>query len=238
MNKKAIILLAGGMDSATCLAIAKSQNLACYALSFDYGQKHRSELEAAKKIAKSFNVIEHKIFSLPIGEFGDSALTDSNIQIPNYAIYNKTLPTYVPARNTIFLSIAIAWAEVLNAKDIFFGANAMDYDGYPDCRPEYYFAFEQLAKLATKAGTEDGKNFKIHTPLITLNKAEIIKLGATLGVDFSLTISCYRADEHGRACGSCHSCNLRKQGFQEAKIPDQTIYETCPTETLATSNCS
>lgn len=224
MNKKAIILLSGGLDSTTVLAIAKSQGYDCYALSFTYGQKHDSELQAAKTIAIQLGAIEHRIFTIPIGELGGSALTDTDIPVPDYSGQGKIPLTYVPARNTIFLSIALAWAEIVGACDIFIGANALDYSGYTDCRPEYYRAWETLMKLATKVGVEDDQNFKIHTPLIHLHKAEIIKWGMRLGIDYSQTISCYRANALGHACGSCDSCTYRKKGFLEAGISDPTLY--------------
>ncbi len=224
MNKKAIVLLSGGLDSATCLAIARAEGFECYALSFDFGQKHRAELNSAEKIATLFNAKEFRIFKLPIGEFGGSALTDNNITVPDYRGDNKIPVTYVPARNTIFLSIALAWAEVVGAQDIFIGVNALDYSGYPDCRPEYIATFQKLADLATKTGIEEGEGFKIRTPLINLNKAEIVKKGIELGVDYSMTISCYRADEKGLACGTCDSCVLRKKGFHEMNIQDPTRY--------------
>lgn len=225
MNKKAIILLAGGLDSATCLAIAKSQGYECYALSFDYGQRHRIELKAAVQIAQSLGVIEHRVMKLDIGQLGGSSLTDATLNIPDYneADNDKIPTTYVPARNTIFLSIALGWAEILNAHDIFIGSSYTDYSGYPDCRPEYMAAFEKLANLATKAGVE-GNAFHIHAPLTHLTKAETIKLGMKLGVDYSLTITCYQADDKGRACGHCINCVPRKEGFAQAGIADPTRY--------------
>lgn len=223
MQKKAIILFSSGLDSTTCLAIAKSQNYACYTLSFDYGQKHQIELANAKQLAKKMGVVDHKVVTLPIGEFGGSALTDANIAVPNYVDSQMIPTTYVPARNTIFLAIALSWAEVLKANDIFIGINAVDYSGYPDCRPDYLQAFETLADLATKAGIE-GQHFKIHAPLLKLTKSEIIQLGQRLGVDYGLTISCYRADHDGRACGSCDSCVHRKKGFDDAGVSDPTRY--------------
>lgn len=220
--KKAIVLLSGGLDSTTTLAVAKSEGYSCYALSFRYGQRHYVELEAAKKIAKYFDVIEHKIFDIDLSTFKGSALTDVSIDVPDFAADGIPV-TYVPARNTVFLSIALAWAEVLQVQDLFIGVNAVDYSGYPDCRPEYIHAFQNMANFATKAGVE-GQKLDIHTPLIYLKKAEIIKLGVRLGVDFSLTISCYSANEQGAACGVCDSCRFRKQGFEEAGISDPTIY--------------
>src|SRR3990167_7278439 len=219
--KKAVVLLSGGLDSATCLAIAKNDDYLCYALSFDYGKKHRVELEAAKKIAKKFNVQQHEIVSLSIGSLGGSALTDHQIDVPNYHESNKIPATYVPARNTVFLSIALGWAEIIDAEAIFIGATAVDYSGYPDCRPEYIAAFQNLANLATKSAIE-GKAIQIKATLIHLSKAEIIQTGCKLGVDYSLTVSCYRANSEGEACGECDSCFLRKKGFAEAKLADQT----------------
>lgn len=223
MTKKAIILLSGGLDSTTCLAIAKSQGFECYALSFSYGQKHSSELEAAKKIAKAEAVKLHRIIDLDLGSFGGSALTDDTIDVPTDD--PEGIPvTYVPARNTVFLSVALAWAEVLEAKAIFAGVNAIDYSGYPDCRPEYIEAFQNMADLATKAGIE-GKGVKIETPLIHLTKVEIIQLGIKNGVDYSQTISCYKADEYGRACGECDSCKIRRLAFRDSGGNDPTRYQ-------------
>ncbi len=222
-KKRAVILLSGGLDSCTTLAIALSQGYKCYALSFDYGQRHRSELVAAEKIAKSLGASDHKTLKLDLGQIGGSALTDSTIDIP----INPTdeIPvTYVPARNTIFLSLALGWAEVLGADDIFIGVNAVDYSGYPDCRPEFIRAFEQVAHLATKAGVE-GHPFRINTPLIDLTKSEIINAGIQLGVDYGLTISCYQADDQGRACGKCDSCQFRAEGFKMANVEDPTSYQ-------------
>ena len=224
--KKAVVLLSGGLDSTTCLAIAKNQGYSCYALSFDYGQKHCAELEAAKNIAKKFHAEKHEIISLSIGSLGGSALTDKSIDIPNYKSSNEIPVTYVPARNTVFLSIALGWAEILGADAIFIGVTAVDYSGYPDCRQEYIDAFQNLANLATKVGIE-GQQIKIETPLIKLSKAEIIQIGHDLDVDYSFTVSCYKADSFGKACGECDSCFLRKKGFLDAMIPDQTKYQTC-----------
>lgn len=224
MKKKALILLSGGLDSTTCLAIAKDQGFLTYALSFDYGQRLRSELTAAQKIAQLFEVEEHRIFNLGTNSLLGSALTDNQISVPTDEINEAIIPvTYVPARNTIFLAIALGWAEVLGLQDIFIGANAVDYSNYPDCRPEYIAAFENMANLATKAGLE-GAKLKIHTPLIHLSKAEIIQTGLALGVDYSLTVSCYQANMKGEACRVCHSCQLRKRGFAEAHIADPTRY--------------
>jgi 7-cyano-7-deazaguanine synthase len=223
MQKKAIVLLSGGLDSITVLALAKKQGYKCYALSFDYGQRHNAELIAATKIAADYQVEDHKIIKLGLSSIGGSALTDEHIAVPNTP--QEGIPvTYVPARNTIFLSFALGWAEVLNLTDIFIGVNAVDYSGYPDCRPEFIKAFQQLANLATKAGVE-GEHFTIHAPLIALSKAEIIKKGVELGVDYQRTVSCYSADEQGRACQTCDACRLRKAGFAEAGIQDPTQYQ-------------
>ncbi len=222
-KKRAVILLSGGLDSCTTLAIALSQEYECYALSFDYGQRHRSELEAAEKIVKSLGASDHKTLKLDLGQIGGSALTDNAIDIPINST-DEIPATYVPARNTIFLSLALGWAEVLGADDIFIGVNAVDYSGYPDCRPEFIRAFEQVASLATKAGIE-GHPFRINTPLIDLTKAEIINAGIQLGVDYGLTISCYQADDQGRACGKCDSCQFRAEGFKMANVEDPTSYQ-------------
>lgn len=223
IKKRAVILLSGGLDSCTTLAMARSQGYECFALSFDYGQRHLVELNAAERIAKSLGVSGHKTLKLDLGQIGGSALTDDAIDVP----INPTeeIPvTYVPARNTIFLAMALAWAEVLGSDNIFIGVNAVDYSGYPDCRPEFIQAFEQVAKLATKAGVE-GHSFQIHTPLIELTKTEIIKVGIQLGVDYSMTVSCYQADDQGRACGSCDSCQFRAEGFSMAEVKDPTSYK-------------
>ncbi len=223
MAKKAVILFSGGLDSTTCLAIAKAEGFDCYALSINYGQKHSIELENAKRIAKTMDVVEHKIISLNLSELGGSSLTSGDINIPDYK-GDKAIPTtYVPARNTVFLSIALGWAEVLNSFDIYIGANDVDYSGYPDCRPVYIQAFENLAKLATKAGVE-GKNFHIHAPLLRLSKSEIIKVGMKQGIDYKMTVSCYRANSKGEACGQCDSCVYRIKGFNEAGLSDPTLY--------------
>ena len=222
MTSKAIVLLSGGLDSATTLAIAQSEGYACYCLSLDYGQRHRAELDAAAKLAASLGAIEHRVLKLDLTTFGGSALTAQNLAVPTTPVEGIPI-TYVPARNTIMLSLALAWSEVLDAHDIFIGANAVDYSGYPDCRPEYIAAFERLAKLATKAGVE-GAAFHIRAPLIALSKADIIRRGSALGVDFARTVSCYQADAAGRACGECDSCRLRKKGFAEAAMADPTLY--------------
>ncbi|WP_455210470.1 7-cyano-7-deazaguanine synthase QueC [Kaarinaea lacus] len=223
MNKKAVVLISGGLDSATALAIAKDQGFDCYGLSFDYGQRHVCELTSARNVAKHAAVIEHKIIRLDLSQIGGSALTDPSIAVPNEPS-NGIPVTYVPARNTIFLAIALGWAEVLCAQNLFIGVNAVDYSGYPDCRPEFIQAFEAMANLATKKGVQ-GERFSVHTPLIHMSKADIIKQGAELGVDYALTVSCYDPDERGYACGRCDSCRIRAQGFKEAGIPDPTHYQ-------------
>ncbi|MGV6826139.1 MAG: 7-cyano-7-deazaguanine synthase QueC [bacterium] len=218
---KAVVLLSGGLDSATALAIALRDGYECYALSLDYGQRHSTELAAAKRVAESAG-IQHKILPLALDAIGGSALTDTSIDVPEQM--QDGIPiTYVPARNTVFLSLALGWAEVLGAHDIFVGVNAVDYSGYPDCRPEFIEAFEKLANLATKVGVE-GQQIRIHAPLINWNKAEIIRAGTDLGVDYAATVSCYQADEQGRACGVCDSCRLRQKGFEDAGITDPTRY--------------
>jgi 7-cyano-7-deazaguanine synthase len=221
---KVVVLLSGGLDSTTVLAIAKSQGLECYALSFDYGQKQRSELKAAKTIATEFDVVEHRIMRVYLDDIGGSALTDPNLQVPKFDQSNKIPVTYVPARNTIFLSFALAWAEVLGAQSIFIGVNALDYSGYPDCRAEYIKAYETMANLATKRSVE-GDKFQIHTPLINLSKAQIIQRGLALGVDYSATTTCYQANDKGEACGECDACVLRRKGFIQANVNDPTRYQ-------------
>ena len=221
---KAVILLSGGLDSTTVLAIAKSQGYDCYALSFDYGQKQRSELESSISIAKNFNVIEHRIMKISLSDIGCSALTDQSIDVPKYSESDEIPITYVPARNTIFLSFALAWAEVVDCQTIFIGVNALDYSGYPDCRPEFIKAFENMANLATKQSVE-GDRIQIKTPLISMTKAEIIKKGLGLGVDYSETTSCYDANTLGEACGECDACVLRKIGFENANVQDPTRYQ-------------
>lgn len=220
--KNAVILFSGGLDSTTCLAFAKSKGFNCYAISFNYGQRHSAELNAAKRIAAHFGV-KHIVVDLPISQFGGSALTDKKIDVPDFKGDDEIPITYVPARNTIFLSLGLGWAEVLNANDIFIGVSSVDYSGYPDCRPEYIQAFQKLANLATKVGVEEG-NIRLQTPLINLSKAETIKLGLSLGVDYQMTVSCYKATNEGYACGKCDSCMLRIKGFNDAKISDQTNY--------------
>ena len=220
--KRAVILLSGGLDSATVVAMARAEGYSCYTMSFDYGQRHRSELEAAARVARDLGVIEHKVIGLNLDGIGGSALTDSSIDVPE--TLGEGIPvTYVPARNTVFLSLALGWAEVLQARDIFIGVNAVDYSGYPDCRPEFVEAFEVMANLATKAGVE-GNGFRIQAPLQNLSKGQIVAAGTKLGVDYSLTVSCYQADAQGRACGKCDSCRLRAQGFADAGIADPTRY--------------
>jgi len=221
---KAVVLLSGGLDSTTTLAIAKSQGFECYALSFDYGQKQKSELISATEIAKNFGVVEHRIMHISLSDFGGSALTDDAIEVPNFKESNEIPITYVPARNTIFLSFAMAWAEVLDCQSIFIGVNALDYSGYPDCRQAYIDAFETMANLATKQGVE-GHNLSIVTPLIDLNKADIIKIGLSLEVDYSITTTCYQANDKGEACGICDACEYRKIGFKSAGISDPTRYQ-------------
>ena len=223
MAKKAVVLVSGGLDSSTVLAIAKQQGYECYTLSFDYGQRHRSELLAAQNVSESMAVAQHKVVNLDLATIGGSALTDTSIDVPEQETSGIPV-TYVPARNTVFLSIALGWAEVLGASDIFIGVNAVDYSGYPDCRPEYIKAFEQMANLATKAGVE-GNKLSINAPLLNMTKAEIIRFGVDCGVDYSKTVSCYQADKDGAACGVCDSCRLRKQGFLEANVKDPTRYQ-------------
>jgi len=220
---RAVVLLSGGLDSATVLAIARERGYACHCLSLDYGQRHRAELRAAQRVAASLGASAQRTLTLDLRQFGGSALTDERIEVPTSGIQPGIPVTYVPARNTIMLSLALAWAEVLNANDIFIGVNAVDYSGYPDCRPEYIDAFEHMANLATQAAVE-GRRMHLHAPLLDLSKAEIIRRGLALGVDFALTISCYQADELGRACGVCDSCRLRRAGFVDAGITDPTAY--------------
>lgn len=222
-NNKAVVLLSGGLDSVTALAIAQEQGFQCYALSFCYGQRHTAELAAAKKIAVTMQALEHRIFDLDLSLFSNSALTNHELNIPDEPVAGIPI-TYVPARNTIFLSIALGWAEVLDAQHIFIGVNAVDYSGYPDCRPEFIQAFQNTCDLATK-NTVEGRSITIHTPLIDLTKANIIAEGSRLGVDYSQTVSCYQANANGEACGICDSCRLRKQGFIEAGIDDCTRYQ-------------
>lgn len=221
-EKNAVILLSGGLDSATVVAMAKAEGYTCYSMSFDYGQRHHAELQAAERVARQLGVVEHKVIGLNLNGIGGSALTDSNIAVPEAP--TEGIPaTYVPARNTVFLALALGWAEVLEARDIFIGVNAVDYSGYPDCRPEFVEAFERMANLATKAGVE-GQGFTIRAPLQQMSKGEIIQAGMRLGVDYALTVSCYQADDDGRACGKCDSCRLRAVGFAAAGVPDVTRY--------------
>ena len=221
-TRSAIVLLSGGLDSATVLAIARAAGFDCHALSLDYGQRHSAELAAAARVAASLGVVEHRVMRLGLGELGGSALTDVSIAVPESP--SDGIPvTYVPARNTVMLALALAWAEVSGARDIFIGVNAVDYSGYPDCRPEFVEAFERMANLATRAGIE-GRGLTIHAPLQHLSKADIIRRGVALGVDYARTVSCYQADPEGRACGVCDACRLRRQGFEQAGVPDPTIY--------------
>lgn len=220
--KKAVILLSGGLDSATVLAMAKAEGYKCYTISFDYGQRHRAELNASEQVSKQLGAIAHKVIKLGLDTIGGSALTDESIAVPESQTTGIPI-TYVPARNTVFLSLALGLAEVMEAQDIFIGVNAVDYSGYPDCRPEYIAAFEKMANLATKAGVE-GNLFRIQAPLQDLSKAQIIQRGIACGVDYSITVSCYQADEQGRACGKCDSCRLRAEGFKQAGVADPTRY--------------
>ena len=220
--RRAIVLLSGGLDSATVLAIARSQNFECHALSVEYGQRHRAELKAAQRLAVALGAHEHRTMRVDLADIGGSALTDIKLSVPQAPAPGIPV-TYVPARNTLFLSLALGWAEVIGAADIFMGVNAVDYSGYPDCRPAFIQAFEALARVATKAGVEGGR-FTIHAPLIEMSKADIIRAGMDLGVDFAATVSCYQADSDGKACGQCDSCRLRAAGFAAANIPDPTVY--------------
>jgi 7-cyano-7-deazaguanine synthase len=222
--KKAVVLLSGGLDSTTCLALARSEGFSCFALSFSYGQRHSAELLAAAKIARNIGVMEHKIVTLDVGLFAGSALTDPMMDVPSFKEGSEIPVTYVPARNTIFLSMALGFAESIGARDIFIGASSIDYSHYPDCRPEFIQAFQTMANLATKAGIE-GDLFRINTPLQYLSKVQTIQLGMKLGVEYSLTVSCYQANNKGEACGHCDSCTFRKRGFAEAGIDDPTQYQ-------------
>lgn len=221
-SRNAVVLLSGGLDSSTVLAIARAEGYRPYALSVAYGQRHDAELAAAARVARALGAVEHRVARVDLGVFGGSALTDEAIAVPETPTEGVPV-TYVPARNTVLLSVALAWAEVLGAHDLFIGVNAVDYSGYPDCRPEFIAAFEALANVATKAGVE-GARFRVHAPLMHLSKAEIIRRGLELGVDYALTVSCYQADEEGRACGRCDACRLRAQGFAAAGVPDPTRY--------------
>ncbi|MEM1403632.1 MAG: 7-cyano-7-deazaguanine synthase QueC [Pseudomonadota bacterium] len=221
-QKKAVILVSGGLDSTTVLALAKEQGYTCYTVSFDYGQRHRAELAAAERVSGNYGDVEHKVVTLNLDSIGGSALTDDAIAVPEEE--TEGIPvTYVPARNTVFLSIALGWAEVLGAQDIFIGVNAVDYSGYPDCRPAFIDAFTSLANVATRVGVEGGA-YTIHTPLMELGKNDIVKLGAKLGVDYAQTVSCYQATDDGLACGRCDACRLRREGFEQAGLPDPTHY--------------
>ncbi len=222
-GRRAVVLLSGGLDSATTLAIARAGAFDCYCLSIDYGQRHRAELQAAADVAAALGASEHRVLRLTLDDFGGSALTDNSIAVPIDGVKPGIPATYVPARNTIMLSLSLAWAEVLDSRDIFVGVNAVDYSGYPDCRPEYIAAFERMANLATRAAIE-GTTVQIHAPLINLGKAEIVRRGTELGVDYRLTVSCYQADSEGRACGVCDSCRLRRAGFAGAGLTDPTRY--------------
>jgi len=224
-NKSAVVLLSGGLDSATCLAIARSEGFECHCLSVDYGQRHAVELAAAQRVAGALGAIEHRVVHLDIGQFGGSALTDPAIAVPTQGVQPGIPVTYVPARNTIMLALALGWAEILGAQDIFVGVNAVDYSGYPDCRPAFITAFEQMAHLATQAGVE-GHPVRIRAPLIDLSKADIIRRGLALGLDYALTVSCYQADAAGRACGLCDACRLRRAGFLAASCTDPTLYQS------------
>ena len=223
MMKPAVVLLSGGLDSATCLAIARSQGFDCYCLSFDYGQRHNAELKAAARVVQALGAKEHRVLNLGLAQFGGSALTDTSIAVPTAGVQPGIPVTYVPARNTIFLSFALAWAEVLGAADLYIGVNALDYSGYPDCRPEYITAFEAMANLATKAGMEGRQRLTVHAPLLALTKADIIRKGLSLGVDYGLTSSCYDPGPDGRPCGACDSCLLRAKGFAEAGVADPLL---------------
>jgi 7-cyano-7-deazaguanine synthase len=221
--KKAVVLLSGGLDSATCLAIARDQGYACHTIAFDYGQRTRSELDAAERVSGVLGALSHRVIELGMGNIGGSALTDHSIEVPENG--GDGIPvTYVPARNTVFLSLALGLAEVIDAQAIFIGVNAVDYSGYPDCRPAFIEAFQSMATLATKAGVE-GRPMQIETPLMHLSKAQIIQRGGALGLDYGLTVSCYQADDHGNACGKCDSCRLRSQGFEDALVKDPTNYQ-------------
>jgi 7-cyano-7-deazaguanine synthase len=227
-SRRAVVLVSGGLDSTTVLAMARAQGYACYTLSFDYGQRNRGELRAAERVSRALGDVEHKVVTLNLDAIGGSALTDLSLAVPEQETSGIPI-TYVPARNTVFLSIALGWAEVLGAHDIFIGVNAVDYSGYPDCRPEYIAAFAAMANLATKAGVE-GQKITVHTPLMKLGKGDIIRTGIALGVDYSLTVSCYQVTEDGEACGKCDSCRLRRQGFVDASLKDPTRYMSRPAD--------
>jgi 7-cyano-7-deazaguanine synthase len=222
MARRAVVLLSGGLDSATTLALARAEGFACHALSVDYGQRHAAELDAAREVAAVLGAIEHRIVRVDLGAIGGSALTDPRIEVPQSSVEGIPV-TYVPARNTVLLALALGWAEVLDARDVYIGVNAVDYSGYPDCRPEFIEEFERLASLATRAGVE-GARFRVRAPLVRWSKAEIIRRGIELGVDYGLTVSCYRADAEGRACAACDACRLRRAGFEAAGVTDPTRY--------------
>ncbi|WP_428852478.1 7-cyano-7-deazaguanine synthase QueC [Imbroritus primus] len=232
MTSRAIVLLSGGLDSATVLAMARAQGFETYALSMRYGQRHSSELDAARRVARALGAQRHEIIDLDLRPFGGSALTDDTLDVPVDGNSTGIPITYVPARNTIMLSVALGWAEAVGAYDLFFGANAVDYSGYPDCRPEFVSAYETLANIATKAGVE-GQRIRVQAPIIAMSKAEIIRTGIGLGVDYGMTVSCYLADAEGRACGVCDSCRLRRAGFEAAGVADPTRYQTDQTDPAA-----
>ena len=223
-ERRAVVLLSGGLDSTTCLAIAKSEGFVPYALSVAYGQRHDAELAAAERIARTLGAREHRVAHVDLGQFGGSALTDASLEVPTEGPQTGIPITYVPARNTVMLSLALGWAEVLGAQDIYIGVNSVDYSGYPDCRPDYIEAFERMGNLATRAGVE-GNQLRIHAPLMRLSKAEIVQRGVALGIDYGITVSCYKADAEGRACGQCEACRLRREGFEAAGLADPTRYQ-------------
>ena len=224
-RRAAVVLVSGGLDSATCLAIARAEGFRCHALSFRYGQRHAAELGAARRVAAQLGVVEHRILDIDLAAFGGSALTDPGLAVPEDGAAHEAVPiTYVPARNTVFLAFALAWAEVLGAHDVWIGVNAVDYSGYPDCRPEFIDAFEALANLATREAVEGRERLRVRAPLIDLSKAEIVRRGLALGVDYAATVSCYQADDDGAACGRCDACRLRRAGFEQAGVADPTLY--------------
>ena len=224
-RRPAVVLVSGGLDSATCLAIARAEGFRCHALSFRYGQRHAAELGAARRVAAQLGVVEHRILDIDLAAFGGSALTDPGLAVPEDGAAHEAVPiTYVPARNTVFLAFALAWAEVLGAHDVWIGVNAVDYSGYPDCRPEFIAAFETLANLATREAVEGRERLRVRAPLIELSKAEIVRRGLALGVDYAATVSCYQADDDGAACGRCDACRLRRAGFEQAGVADPTLY--------------
>ena len=224
-RRAAVVLVSGGLDSATCLAIARAEGFRCHALSFRYGQRHAAELGAARRVAAQLGVVEHRILDIDLAAFGGSALTDPGLAVPEDGAAHEAVPiTYVPARNTVFLAFALAWAEVLGAHDVWIGVNAVDYSGYPDCRPEFIAAFEAMANLATREAVEGRERLRVRAPLIDLSKAEIVRRGLALGVDYAATVSCYQADDDGAACGRCDACRLRRAGFEQAGVADPTLY--------------